>query len=110
VENIEDVDIQTLLERARAEGNFRMAVRLHYLALLKRLHELNMIAWKKDKTNRDYLSELFANGFHFEEIRKLTNSYEAVWYGEYPVHAEAFRHLSAQFESVYTKMNHSERQ
>lgn len=108
MENIEDVDIQTLLSRARAEGDLRVAVRLYYLGLLKRLHELKMIVWKKDKTNRDYLSELFANGFHFDEVRKLTNSYESVWYGEHPIHFEAFQHLSGQFESVYTKIDHSE--
>lgn len=108
MENIEDVDIQTLLSRARAEGDFRLAVRLYYLGLLKRLHVLNMIVWKKDKTNRDYLAELCANGSHFDEIRKLTNSYESAWYGEHPIHVEAFQHLSRQFESMYTKIDHSE--
>ena len=68
VENIEDVDIESLLARAREEGNFKIAIRLYYLLLLKKLHTLNVIVWKKDKTNRDYLSELFSRNFYFDEI------------------------------------------
>jgi len=105
VGNIEDVDIQTLLGRARTDGDFRVAVRLYYLGLLKRLHELNVIAWKKDKTNRDYLLELFSKDFYYDDVRQLTNSYEAVWYGEHIVGADAFRRLLAQFEKVYQKIN-----
>lgn len=108
VENIEDVDIQKLLEQARREANFRVAVRLHYLGLLKKLHELNAIVWKKDKTNRDYLAELFVKDFCFDEIRKLTNSYEAVWYGEHVLQPETFQRLSARFEEVYQRINNSE--
>ena len=108
VDNIEDVDIQTLLERARAEGNFRAAVRLYYLGLLKKLHDLNMIVWKKDKTNRDYLAELFDRNFYFEDVRGLTHSYEAVWYGQHSLAPEAFQRLSAQFEAIYRKMNNPE--
>ncbi|MEX1240120.1 MAG: DUF4129 domain-containing protein [Cyclobacteriaceae bacterium] len=107
VDNIEDVDIQALLEQARAERNFRVAVRLYYLGLLKKLHELNVIVWKKDKTNRDYLSELFARDFYFEDVRVLTHSYEAVWYGQHSLAPETFRKLSTQFESIYQKMNNA---
>lgn len=108
VENIEDVDIHGLLEQARREANFRVAVRLYYLGLLKKLHELNAIVWKKDKTNRDYLAELFVKDFCFDEVRKLTNSYEAVWYGEHVLQPETFQRLSARFEAVYQKINNSE--
>src|SRR5690606_20168955 len=55
VEDIEAIDVETALERAIKEGNFRLAVRLYYLDLLKRLNETGVIVWKKDKTNRDYL-------------------------------------------------------
>jgi hypothetical protein len=104
VENIEDVDIESLLARARNDGNFKVAIRLYYLLLLKKLHASNVISWKKDKTNRDYLSELFSKNFYFDEIRRLTNSYEEVWYGEHALQVESFERLSAQFETVYQKM------
>ena len=105
VANIEEVDIQGLLDQARAEGNFRAAVRLYYLGLLKKLHALNVISWKKDKTNRDYLAELSARDYHFEDIRSLTNAYEAVWYGDHALGAESFQRLAVQFETVYRKVS-----
>lgn len=105
VEDIEKVDIAGLLEQARREGNFRLAVRLYYLGLLKKLHEMNKIVWKKDKTNRDYLAELFSKEFYFQEMRRLTLSYEAVWYGEHDLNPESFHRISSQFESVFQDLN-----
>ena len=107
-ENIEDVDISGELDRARREGNFRMAVRLYYLALLKKLHERDVIAWKKDKTNRDYLSEVFSKDFHFQEMQGLTVSYEAVWYGEHLVNSVSFQDLSSRFEAVFQKIDNGQ--
>lgn len=108
VENIEDIDIDQLLEQARREGNSKVSVRLYFLGLLKKLNAAGMISWKKDKTNRDYLSELFLKDFHYEEIRRLTTSYEAVWYGEHALQPQSFHLLTAQFEKMYQKINRTE--
>jgi|GEM_PF-790385 len=105
VEHIEEFDIQTLLQKALSEGNFRMAVRLYYLGLLKKLHELGMIDWKKDKTNRDYLSELFEKNYLFDEVRKLTVAYEHVWYGQYTPNNESYQRLFSNFENLSEKIN-----
>jgi hypothetical protein len=105
VENIEEIDIELLLQQARREGNYRLAVRLYYLGLLKKLNETGMIVWKKDKTNRDYLTELFQHEYHFDEIKALTLSYEKVWYGEHGLTPDSFQTITSGFESVYQKMN-----
>lgn len=104
VENIEDLDIHTLLQQALAERNFRLAVRLYYLGLLKKLNESGIIRWKKDKTNRDYLSELFLHQNYYEDVRKLTLAYETVWYGEHPLTQESFQMLATDFEHVDQKI------
>jgi hypothetical protein len=105
VENIEEFDIDSLLKNALAEHNYRMAVRLYYLGLLKKLNELGIIVWKKDKTNRDYLSELFARDYLYDDVRKLTVAYEQVWYGEHTPSDEKFQGLLANFENVNEKLN-----
>ena len=105
VENIAELDIEALLEQARREGNFKLAVRLYYLGLLKKMNALGLITWKKDKTNRDYLSELFARDLYYKEMQKLTFSYEAVWYGEHTLEGESFQRLTDQFEAVYREIN-----
>ena len=104
VENIEELDIQALLERAIKEADLKLAIRLYYLRLLKKLHEQKVIVWKKDKTNRDYLSELFSRDFFFDEINRLTLSYESVWYGDHMLPSEAFRKLTDRFESLHEKI------
>jgi hypothetical protein len=99
------MDIEALLEQARRSGDFKAAVRLYYLKLLKRLHEMEKIVWKKEKTNRDYLSELFAKDFHFQRMRGLTLSYESVWYGDHDINPESFQRICSQFESVFTELS-----
>lgn len=103
VENIEELDIQALLQKAITERNFRLAVRLYYLDLLKRLNEASFIHWKKDKTNREYLSELSSYA-HYEDVRKLTLAYERIWYGEYILSEISFGKLAEGFESMHQRL------
>ena len=105
VENIEALDIDALLEQAQRDGNFRMSIRLYYLRLLKKLNTMGMIVWKKDKTNRDYLSELFSRDFYYREVQRLTVSYEAVWYGEHLLEGEALARLTSEFEGLHRKLH-----
>lgn len=105
VENIEEIDIQSMLRQARADGNWRLAVRLYYLGLLKNLNDSGMIHWKKDKTNHDYLSELFAKDCYYEEVKGLTLSYEQVWYGERVLTAESFDKIAVGFNTIHDKIN-----
>ncbi len=100
VENIEELDIEALLRDALSRGDLRLAVRVHYLLLLKKLNEAGLITWKKDKTNRDYLSELYGQNACYDDVRVLTLAYELVWYGERSVSSESFQTLSGNFESV----------
>jgi hypothetical protein len=105
IENIEDMDIHSLLDQARAAGNFRLATRLYYLSILKKLNEHGLITWKKDKTNHDYLSELFSREYYFEEMSGLTLSYEQVWYGDHTLTETSFQKLASRFETVYQKLH-----
>jgi hypothetical protein len=100
VENIEELDTDGLLQQALDTSDLRMAIRIQYLLLLKKLNEVGLIDWKKDKTNRDYLSELYGRNDCYENVRGLTLAYELVWYGERNVSNESFKRLSGEFESV----------
>lgn len=104
VEDIEELDTEGLLRQALAGDDLRMAVRVRYLLLLKKLNEVGLIAWKKDKTNRDYLSELYGRNDCYENVRGLTLAYELVWYGERKVSDESFQRLSVEFESVNSRI------
>jgi hypothetical protein len=105
ITDIKTLEIDDLLRNALAAGNYRLAIRIYFLGLLKKLDEEGFIKWKKDKTNNDYLSELFATAYYFEEIRRLTLVYEQVWYGEHPLSPAVFEQITASFQSIDQRLN-----
>ena len=100
IEEVSDQDIEALLKRALANTDFRAAVRLYYIRLLKHLHNTQFIAWKKDKTNRDYSYELsttpLVGGF-----QKVTLAYEVIWYGERTPTSKEFETLQRNFGDLH---------
>lgn len=102
IDEINDDDIERLLREALERSDFRAAVRLYYIRLLKHLHSGGYIAWKKDKTNRDYAAELSAFPFT-REFRKLMLAYEIIWYGDRTPSAEEFRTLQGNFNDLQNK-------
>lgn len=96
IDEINEDDIERLLREALERSDFRAAVRLYYIKLLKHLNSAGFIAWKKDKTNRDYATELAAVPFT-RDFRRLMNAYEIIWYGERTPSAEEFKKLQVSF-------------
>ena len=103
VENIADLDIDMLLQKAA--GNYRLAIRLYFLGLLKKLNEGGFIAWKKDKTNRDYLTEVYTKALYYEDIRKLTLAYEQIWYGDHAISIDRYHQLRDEFKTIDQNLN-----
>jgi hypothetical protein len=104
-DDIREMDIPSLLKQALAEKNFRLAVRLYYLLLLKNLNDAGMIKWEKDKTNRDYLSELFSQENLYDDVRKLTTRYEEVWFSDHHFADDSLMSLISRFESMQSRIN-----
>ncbi|MDQ2770637.1 MAG: DUF4129 domain-containing protein, partial [Bacteroidota bacterium] len=94
-ENIHEVDFATRLAEAEAAGNWRLAVRLGYLQLLKALADGGLIAWQPDKTNHAYLAELPATGSLRGAFREATRQFEYVWYGELTLSAPLYAEVRA---------------
>lgn len=80
-EDLNTLNIDALLAQAEGENNYRLAVRLGYLQVLRQLSDRGLIRWQPDKTNHDYLYELPAGPLP-EAFRELTRQFEYVWYGE----------------------------
>lgn len=95
-EDIQEIDFDTAIEEAIAVRNFRLAVRLLYLQTLKQLTNAGHIAYKPDKTNRQYVQEL-ANTPLQSDFEKLTRRFEFVWYGDFPVDDAQFTTTRDEF-------------
>jgi hypothetical protein len=97
IHDISQLDTEQLIQKANNAHDYRLAIRLYFLHLLKKLNENGVIIWTKDKTNRDYLSELFLKGYYVDEVRRLTLAYERVWYGEHIPTEERYHELKKEF-------------
>ncbi len=84
------VDLDARLAEALAGGRHREAVRWRFLRLLQRLDGAGRIAWRRDKTNLDYVREVAAAPF-----ADAVRVFDHVWYGERPVDARRYARLDA---------------
>ena len=73
--------LQRALKEAMDAGDFRAAVRIYFVHIMKKLREKGLVEWHRNKTNSIYLTEL--NGTpYYKGFRETAGIYERVWYGE----------------------------
>jgi len=103
-ENIYDIDYEESLKRVVAAGNYRMAIRLLYLQTLKEMAVRNLIRYKQERTNNDYLIQLFQTTY-YRDFFRLTRNFEYAWYGQFPVSSEAFAAIQQEFSSFKQRLS-----
>jgi Domain of unknown function (DUF4129) len=95
-ENLHEAELKDPIRRAIAAGDYPLAVRLYYLAMLKELSVRNHIRWKRDKTNGAYLRELAGSPL-FGTVQEVTLIFERIWYGKVEL-------AKADFDQLETKL------
>lgn len=109
--NEENINPQTIaksqleidLENAIREEDYRLAVRIYYLSVLKQLIQNDWIKWKKKKTNYHYLLEMNQRQ-SFDSFKQCVDIYEWVWYGKNNPTVAHFELFSAHFKSTINDM------
>ena len=96
---IHETDLEKHLRDALARGEYNLAVRIHYLQIIRALSEKKYIRWSKEKTNREYLREL-RNTKMEEPVRNITGVYERIWYGNRLTDQEDYLLLAPDFINV----------
>jgi len=96
-EDIFSINYQKEIDKAAAQGNYRPAIRLMFLRVLKNMSEKNIIRYKQDKTNLDYLMELHPTN-HYNGFFSITRSYEYSWYGQFNVSEDAYKIIRKDFD------------
>jgi len=79
-EGIEHIDLGAWLRRALAAGQYREAVRVHYLIALQELAGRGAVTWSPEKTNRAYVAELGGLAAA-EPFAAFTDLFDHVVYG-----------------------------
>jgi hypothetical protein len=103
-ENLEESDLDRLLRISLEHQDYKSAVRIYYLAVLKNFTSLGLIAWKKDKTNADYLAEMRLNT-KFDHFKIATITYERVWYGDLEISQQDHDNLRPLFYRILNETN-----
>lgn len=86
----------TEISKAESAKNFRLAVRLWYLQILKALADHHRIDYRHERTNSDYVSQLY-NTPYYRDFFRLTRNFEYTWYGQFDLSADAYEMMRADF-------------
>lgn len=96
-EDIFAINYQQEIDKAARSGNYRLAVRLMFLRLLKNMSERNIIQYKQDKTNLDYLIQLRPTSY-YNKFFRITRNYEYAWYGLFAINETAYQAIENDFK------------
>jgi hypothetical protein len=97
-ENIHEINFDKLIQEAISKKQYRLAVRLSYLLLLKELTIKNLITWSPEKTNFEYLREIKENSIR-DQFAHNSLMYEYVWYGDFEIDQDNFAKVKAGFQT-----------
>lgn len=95
-EDIFAINYQKEIDKAAQQGNYRLAIRLMFLRLLKNMSEKNIIQYKQDRTNLDYLFQLQSSTY-YDGFFRITRNYEYAWYGLFDVTEDAYSIIKSDF-------------
>ena len=98
-EEIEEMNLEELKEKALRNSDFHAATRYVYLMTLKLLNQKELINWKIEKTNLDYERELSNHPVN-PLFRKLTTFYEFVEYGDFEIDRAGFSKVDTLFSNL----------
>ena len=91
-----DAPLDKYLKEALLAQNYKLAIRIYYLKVLKQLQELGKINWKKYKTNRHYLNEMLQD-HNFQLFKDVTVHFEKNWFGPDETTKDAFAEIEPNF-------------
>lgn len=107
--NLPETDLERFLRLALEQNDYRAAIRVYYLMTLQKLNALKHIRWEPEKTNNDYIIELSGSD-HQKPFRKLTLTYEVIWYGEAPIDLERYEKVAPDYTRFIANVSHGVKQ
>jgi hypothetical protein len=103
-QHLQESDLEKYLRQALAQKEYKQAIRLYYLMLIKELSAKEHIEWRKEKTNRQYLYELSTKPMLQTPFRESTRIFERVWYGETAFEESDFEQVAPVFQGFLNKI------
>ena len=98
-------NIRERIDAAVRNGDYRLATRLLYIDTLQWLDQLQLIRYKADSTNQEYVQQMDRTP-RGRAFRQLTRVFDYVWYGQFPVSREKFEVIRENFKSFNKSAGH----
>ena len=89
-------NIRDLISTAVQEGNYRLAIRYHFLYVLQQLSEKGVVHYNPSKTDEDYLAEISAEDLKIS-FEKISRIYDFIWYGDFSADAAVYEKVKNYF-------------
>ncbi len=96
---IPKTELELLLEKALAKEDYREAIRIYFIFIIRGLITKGWIEWEKEKTNISYLREMNGNSYQ-SDFESTVSVYEIVWYGEREINKEEYNLLEPRFKTL----------
>ena len=101
IENdLNNAEIDPHLYAAIKSKNYKLAIRLYYLKIIQKLHEKEKIIWRKHKTNKHYLQEMYGKE-DYGIFKEITLQYEKYWFGNTTIDETKYNTLSMEFVNYH---------
>ena len=101
---IPKTELERLLEEALKKKDFRKAVRIYYLFILKDLSEKQWINWEKQKTNMHYVLEMQSKT-ESKSFGTVVTYFEFIWYGKRQISEAQFKMVQPNFLQLLKALN-----
>jgi hypothetical protein len=98
-ENIHEIEFDKDIKDAELDGDYRRAIRLLFLKVLKNLTDAEFIYWDPNKTNHQYLYELKGTNLYTPFVG-CVNVFDRVWYGEWEIDKMYYMANKGLFEDL----------
>lgn len=98
-ENIFEIDFDKAISAAVDASNFRLAVRLLYLQLLKEFSEKDIIRYNPQRPNSDYVMQLYGTKY-YQPFFSITRNFEYAWYGGFYVSPLAYEKIRSEVSGI----------
>jgi hypothetical protein len=99
---ITKTELELALEAALKDKNYREAVRIYFIAVIKEMKDRSWIKWEKKKTNHHYINEITGRKQQPDFIT-ATRTFEIVWYGNRSIAENEY----AQIEPLFKRLINS---
>lgn len=80
-EDVHNTDFNIAIQKALNQKNYRLAIRFHYLNILKQLSLSGIIEHSIHKTNMEYMYEMKEDNIR-NKFKEVAFIFDYIWYGE----------------------------